>query len=267
MNKKECDIIRDLLPSYVDNICSETSNEWIKEHLEKCTECRSVAEALKTTEFSAKQLDFAQVDAVKKVKKKQVGNSIVMLGLCLFLLLMTVAVFAEGNTIVSQMVLSAELPICMAITWFVNKGRQAKRTWDKWDTASLAAAVLATGYGIAVMFLIALKTVGGTPILGMELSEIGPFLAMQLMGTAAVCLGVYVMQMVRLYRTGSANSAPLHLCLMGIFLMLSYYVCMCDLTDAVTAIENIKKATFILLDIGLVGTAIFAFLDKKRKII
>jgi len=29
MNKKECDIIKDLLPSYIDNICSEASRELV----------------------------------------------------------------------------------------------------------------------------------------------------------------------------------------------------------------------------------------------
>ena len=262
MNKKECDIMKDLLPSYLDNICSEASREWIEAHLAECGECKAMAEALKTTEFSVKELDFAQVDATKKVKKKQVAHNMAMLGLCMFLMLMTVAIFAEGNTVVSGLVLYAELPICMVVTWFVNRGRRAKRAWDKWDTISSVAAVAATGYGIAIMFAIAMKTLGGTPVLGKELHEIGPFLALQITGVAVICLAVYVIQMIRLYKTGSTNSVTLSLCQIGIFLMLSYYVFMCDLTDAAVAADNLKKATFTVLDVGIMGAAVLAFLDR-----
>lgn len=262
MNKKECDIIKDLLPSYVDNICSEASKEWIEEHIAECEECRATAEVLKTTEISSKKLDFAQVDATKKVKKKQFGSSIVILSLCMFVMLVTASVFAEGNSAVAHLVLYAELPVCMVITWFVNRGRQAKRSWDKWDTVSLVAAVLASVYGIAMMFYVTGETLGGNLILGLGLHEIGPFLQLQLVGSAVVCLGIYIVQMVRMYRKGSTNSAVLSLCLMGVFLMLAYNVYLHQLSDVAYVVTGLKKATFTVLDVGIMGTAVLAFMDK-----
>ena len=35
-SNKECDIIRDLLPNYLENMTSQTSNEYIQNHIEKC---------------------------------------------------------------------------------------------------------------------------------------------------------------------------------------------------------------------------------------
>ena len=84
MNKKNCDIIKDLLPSYVDDICSEASKMWIEEHLAECESCKQTMQVLKNTEISSKKLEWAQLDAGKKVKKKQLKNSMVNLGLCLF---------------------------------------------------------------------------------------------------------------------------------------------------------------------------------------
>ena len=263
MNKKECDIIRDLLPSYVDNICSEASKEWIEAHLAECEACRDMAETMKTTEFSAKQLDLAQVDATKKVKKKQIGTSLVILGLCMFVMLVTAGIFAEGNNTVSHLVLYAELPVCMVISWFTNRSRQAKRSWDKWDTTSLVAAVLATGYGIAMMSYMIISASGGKTVRGLELNEVGPFLSLQLVGCAVVCLVVYVIQMIRLYRKGSTNSVTLSLCLVGIFLMLVYSASLGNLSDIESAVLQIKKATFTVLDVGLMGIAVFAFMDWR----
>ena len=33
---KQCDIVRDILPLYVDGACSEASAEMVKEHLNAC---------------------------------------------------------------------------------------------------------------------------------------------------------------------------------------------------------------------------------------
>ena len=38
--KNECSIIRDILPLYVENMVSEDTSEFVKEHLESCPACR-----------------------------------------------------------------------------------------------------------------------------------------------------------------------------------------------------------------------------------
>lgn len=39
--KKNCEIIKDLIPMYVDNLTSEETNQFIKEHLDSCRDCSS----------------------------------------------------------------------------------------------------------------------------------------------------------------------------------------------------------------------------------
>ena len=46
MSKTDCDIIKDLLPLYEDNICSEKSKDLIEEHLIECEDCREYLESL-----------------------------------------------------------------------------------------------------------------------------------------------------------------------------------------------------------------------------
>ncbi len=38
--KMSCDVIRDLLPLYYDNVCSKDSSKLIEEHIENCQECK-----------------------------------------------------------------------------------------------------------------------------------------------------------------------------------------------------------------------------------
>lgn len=39
---KQCNIVQDMLPLYVDGACSEATAEMVKEHLETCAECNSI---------------------------------------------------------------------------------------------------------------------------------------------------------------------------------------------------------------------------------
>ena len=45
--KITCDVIQDLMPSYVDGILSEDSQALVKEHMETCQECRKMLEIMK----------------------------------------------------------------------------------------------------------------------------------------------------------------------------------------------------------------------------
>lgn len=46
--KMHCDVIQDLIPSYLDGICSEKTKELVEEHLLECKQCRMFVESLKT---------------------------------------------------------------------------------------------------------------------------------------------------------------------------------------------------------------------------
>ncbi len=51
--KMECDVIRDLLPLYADDACSDRSRELVKEHLQECEACRDLLGRLRATEVES----------------------------------------------------------------------------------------------------------------------------------------------------------------------------------------------------------------------
>ena len=77
----KCDIIKDLLPSYIEGLTSETSNEEIEKHLAACEECRTfhqemtgeIIEVLPVTE--KKELDY-----LKKVRKNYIRKAAITAG-------------------------------------------------------------------------------------------------------------------------------------------------------------------------------------------
>ena len=51
--KTDCEIIRDLLPLYVDDICSDKSRALVDEHLQECDECSGLLCRLRKTEIES----------------------------------------------------------------------------------------------------------------------------------------------------------------------------------------------------------------------
>ena len=49
--KTDCDVIRDLLPLYEDEVCSEKSRDLVREHLEECSVCLELFNQLHDTEI------------------------------------------------------------------------------------------------------------------------------------------------------------------------------------------------------------------------
>ena len=130
---------------------------------------------------------------------------------------------------------------------------------------SLAAVVVSIVCGMGILLYVVTETLAGKEIFSMRINQIGPFLHIQLVLVSVICLGVYVSQMVRLYQKGSVNSIILNLCLMGIFLMLTYRVLMGSLSEEALVMLQLKQISFTVLGVGLVGTGVFALVDKLKK--
>lgn len=62
--RNECNIIRDVLPLYVENMVSDDTASFVREHLEKCDLCRSEAANLRQSSIAEK--DRVEFEAAKK---------------------------------------------------------------------------------------------------------------------------------------------------------------------------------------------------------
>ena len=49
--KTECEVIRDLLPLYADDVCSDGSKKLVEEHLPECPDCSALLESLRRQEI------------------------------------------------------------------------------------------------------------------------------------------------------------------------------------------------------------------------
>ena len=67
--KIECDIVKDLLPLYVEEISSEASNRVIEEHLAECEQCKTIYQEMKSPELHIRY-DREPAESFSKYVKK-----------------------------------------------------------------------------------------------------------------------------------------------------------------------------------------------------
>ena len=81
MNKIPCEVIQDLLPSYIDRLTGPVTSRVVKEHVEGCEKCRKMLEHMRqpggTPESTTELQERKEIDFLKKTRKRTRG---VMLG-------------------------------------------------------------------------------------------------------------------------------------------------------------------------------------------
>lgn len=65
-----CEVVRDLLPSYVDGLTSETTNRLVDEHVETCGPCRAALDAMRAPEKKPQEGEKREIDYLKKNKRR-----------------------------------------------------------------------------------------------------------------------------------------------------------------------------------------------------
>ena len=94
--KIDCGIVQDLIPSYVDELCSEASKQCVEEHTKECEACRAFLEECRTVELSGKVLEEQQLDGLRKVKKKLKLQNMFSYGLLLVVILFAAYFFTTN---------------------------------------------------------------------------------------------------------------------------------------------------------------------------
>lgn len=65
----ECEMVRDLLPNYIEELTSEKTNKVIEEHLENCKDCRKVYQSMKVDLNIKENEDIRNKTKVKIFRK------------------------------------------------------------------------------------------------------------------------------------------------------------------------------------------------------
>lgn len=134
--KNNCEIIRDLLPLYCDNVCSEASKKLVEEHIDECELCKAVYLNLsKNTDiqpFKANE-EKNKAKVLKNIKKKIIIKRIVAV-------LVAVAITATAGLLAANKLLDyypVEYYDGLVTTRDENNYRQIYFTGKKGDYANM----------------------------------------------------------------------------------------------------------------------------------
>lgn len=175
MPKTNCNIIKDLLPSYLDELCSNESKQLLEEHFNECEDCKKLYEQTKLVLLHTKSTSVAEVDYFKKIKTNvSHKNTVIMITAALLFL---VEIYFNLFTSYSNN-LNYFFPLLMGGLLFVLLPDYAE---NKISTPLMLKVLGAELAAIALIFFLLLYTgyaiLNETIPFGLEPHNLGPFLA------------------------------------------------------------------------------------------
>ena len=87
--KRECKIVQDLLPNYIDKLTNEETNKFIEEHVNECSNCNKIlTDMQKNIELNTPKGNKKEVKYMKKFKNRMIVlKSIILLIVLIFVII------------------------------------------------------------------------------------------------------------------------------------------------------------------------------------
>ena len=89
--KITCDVIQDLMPSYIDGILSEDRKALVEEHMGTCQECRKMLEIMKEEQGKEQNQMRSSAATLKKIRKKLIVRRVLTATVAVILTLIAAA--------------------------------------------------------------------------------------------------------------------------------------------------------------------------------
>lgn len=91
MKKVSCNIIKDLLPNYIDKLTSKETNELIENHLAECERCREAYNKMNSDIDIHCDINYEEVTYMKKIHKK-----FIIMSTCIVILIAIICAITFG---------------------------------------------------------------------------------------------------------------------------------------------------------------------------
>jgi len=257
MEKMNCDIVQDLIPSYVDEICSEATRQCVEEHIKECRECRKMVALCRNNSVSAGKLEQKSLDGLKKIKQLDGLKDKVCYGIILFLLIYFLLLLNFGGQYYEIFyALPGIFIACVCLELLAGKGYKAKTSLGKTAYILGAVSVAADGYLIGLMYyLVKIAENDVKTVFGMEVTEFGPFMLRQVSVCFCIQLFSWLYHLYGIMKKDRNGKWLMCLNLTGCFLALQLGQLLFNLVGALDFRQNIVQAIVVNFAIGAVGMA------------
>lgn len=265
MPKMNCNIIKDLLPSYLDEICSTESKQLVEEHFEECENCRKLYEQTKlemlhSNSTSAKEIDYFKTIRINVTKKNKA--LLIVTGILFFIQIYFNFDPYRFNSDITMYV-NYLFPVLIAGTLFaILPDYTEQEVPNKIKLPILTIEVSAMTYVFILMTFVANILLNGSIPFGMKAEEIGPFLAMQIF-TFAICFSIaFIATLILSLRKKAISPALCFVPLGGLSLMFEYIRSLHEISSRFVLPLFIQPVVIVCEMIVLVG--IYMFVNRKK---
>lgn len=266
MEKMNCDIIRDLIPSYVDEVCSEATQKCVEEHLAGCDSCRQTVSFYRNHMLSGNKLERKSLDGLKKIKELLRLQRLVCYAILASLILLGIWIFVANRYFSLFFAQTFLFIVCTFAVLLSGIGCGGKTPPGKREYLFGGISLFLDIYFVPFFLYMAghLKP-DTTVIFGMEPMRLGPFWERQLMAAFAVQLIFFVYNLFCIIRQDKNCSWLLFLNMTGIFLILRYDLWMKYMSDFQTLFRQMVRDTLEVVIIGILGITASLLITKVMK--
>ncbi len=106
-NDLSCEVVHDLLPSYLDGVASEETKAAVERHMEECPDCRETLRRMKEPEETA-PAEEKEIDYLKKVRRQSSRKvTAIFAAVALLAIVAMVRIFYIGYPVDSRVIATA----------------------------------------------------------------------------------------------------------------------------------------------------------------
>ncbi len=261
MSEITCNIIRDLLPSYMDKIASDDSVRLIEAHLAACQECQDFKDRLEKPDFHVAH-ETGNLDYLKKIRRLADFKSAV----CFLLLLITGVFFLEYTRDLHQAKLfflfAGMMLLCNYLLFFQHD--KAETTAKKRTLFVNAVSIVLALYTVIIMQVSTYNWLADRDALfHMDYDKLGPFLHYQMILVMVVELTLWVRELIVHIKTSHFSIVTSSFGIIGFYMSL-YYIGMLKSMETLDSFHMISNNALLLFAEGVGILLIFLLVGKVK---
>lgn len=259
MREINCNIIQDLLPSYMDKICSEDSRLLVEEHLDECEQCRTRLELMRSTELTDGQGEQRRISYMKKVKRYYIS-------FILLVLFMTGGVWfmIQHYEIINSSLFYVIFPLLLIAVYCLlpDSPMSAKQTGISRVLIIVSIVLIMIYFSVLIYWVRQIVRTESGPF-GIPLSETGYYMDMQLQFIIVMQLVIFVTSNILIFSDYHVNKCIYGLALTGMYLSVGCICLLHNMTTMETFYGLLLKMTINVMLEGVVFSAAAYFLAKR----
>jgi len=263
MSKVSCNIIKDLLPSYLDGICSEDTKQFVEVHIKECETCRTLANMMQKTQLVSEKTDRKTIDYMKKIKIQM--QKLMGLGLLLVLIVLGMIIVITHYGAVPVIFFYGILPVLLFVLQGVLWNYPVSEKKTKWKIGMEIAVLFFIGCSIGMEFLCMQWVKSGTYPFQLEPAQLGPFFYRLFMGNTWIQIGIFLAALLLQIKTAVSYQEVMDGCILGCCLNLSFLALLKRMDTIEEFAQKRNQNLGILFIEWMIITGIFYLLKRKNK--